>query len=54
MELALVAEMRPPNHELLKTLNKYGCSVPIDIPEDMIFLADKNKHIYIPKTARME
>ena len=44
--LALVAEMRPPNRELLKTLNDHGYSVPIIIPDDMVFLSDVNKKIY--------
>ena len=45
MELALVAEMRLVNKELARSLNELGYTVPVDIPDDLIFLADRNKNI---------
>lgn len=45
MELALVAEMRLVNKELARSLNEIGYTVPVDIPDDLIFLADRNKNI---------
>jgi hypothetical protein len=46
MDVHLVAEMRPQNRELIKNLIDNGFSIPTDIPDDMVFLADHNKKIY--------
>jgi hypothetical protein len=47
MELALVAEMRLQNQELLNNLKNIGYVIPdVNIPEGMVFLPDHNKKVY--------
>ena len=47
LHVALISEMRPLNKYLVETLNsELKLSIPIDIPENLVYLADHNKRIY--------
>ena len=47
LHVALITEMRPLSKHLVDTLNsELKLSLPVDIPENMIYLAEHNKRIY--------
>jgi hypothetical protein len=45
--VSLVSEMRPLSKLIIETLNtQYNLNIPVDIPEDKVYLPENNKRVY--------